>query len=75
VYSAVARQKNQVEAYGRDDAEKVKSEGRWNGRVILTLGDTWTEIEEPVAALRPKWFGEWNAEKTAFQQSLTDSRV
>ncbi|KAK0618495.1 short chain dehydrogenase reductase [Bombardia bombarda] len=74
VYSAVATQANQVEAYGRDDPETVKSPGRWNGRVILTLGDRWTELEEPIAALRPQWFGDYNTEKTAFQQVLTDMR-
>ncbi|KAM4067578.1 cytochrome p450 [Hirsutella rhossiliensis] len=64
--------KRQVEAYGKDDPNEVRSLGRWNGRVILTLGDCWTELEEPIAALRLQWFGEYNTEKTAFQQVLTD---
>ncbi|KAH7349071.1 putative short chain dehydrogenase/ reductase [Pyrenochaeta sp. MPI-SDFR-AT-0127] len=74
VFSAVAHQLGQVEAYGRDSPDKVASPGRWNGRVILTLGDRWTEVEEPIARLRPQWLGEWNAEKTIFQQRLTDMR-
>ena len=74
VYSAVATQKCQVEGYGRDTPEEVAAEGRWNGRAILTLGDTWTELEGPLAKLRPFWFGEYQTEKTAWQQVLTDMR-
>ncbi|KAH7322517.1 short chain dehydrogenase reductase [Stachybotrys elegans] len=74
VHSAVAQQENQVEGYGRDTPEAVKSPGRWNGRCILTLGDHWTEIEEPLSRLRGDWFGAFNKEKTAFQQILTDIR-
>lgn len=73
-YSAVATQQRQVEGYGRDSEAKIESSGRWNGRVILTLGDRWTEIEEPIALLRKQWMGDWNAEMTAFQQMLTDTR-
>jgi hypothetical protein len=73
-YAAVARQARSVELYGRDDPIKVASPGRWNGRVIVTLGDTWTEVEESIAGARPHWFGEYNTEKTALQQKLTDLR-
>ncbi|KAI1138330.1 short chain dehydrogenase reductase [Hypoxylon sp. FL0543] len=73
-FSAVGTQQRQVELYGRDDPETAKSSGRWNGRIILTLGDRWTELEEPIAALKPQWFGAYNTEKTAFQQVLTDTR-
>ncbi|KAI8931176.1 hypothetical protein NX059_011528 [Plenodomus lindquistii] len=73
-YSATARQQRAVELYGRDDASKAASPGRWNGRVIMTLGDRWTELEEPIASLRPNWFGQYNADMTAFQQRLTDMR-
>lgn len=73
-FSAVATQQRQVEGYGRDSKAKIESPGRWNGRVILTLGDRWTEIEEPIAELRNQWLGKWNAEMTAFQQMLTDTR-
>ena len=74
VYSATASQTNQTEAYGLDTPEMANAKGRWNGRAILTLGDTWTEVEEPLAKLRPQWLGGYQAEKTAWQQSLTDQR-
>ncbi|KAJ5607123.1 short chain dehydrogenase/reductase family oxidoreductase [Penicillium hordei] len=73
VYSAIASQENSVESYGNDGPEQL-GPGRWNGRVILTLGDKWTELEEPLAECRAGWFGAWNTEKTAFQQKLTDMR-
>ncbi|KAI9787994.1 MAG: hypothetical protein M1816_007298 [Peltula sp. TS41687] len=73
-YSATATQANQVEGYGRDTPDGIQAEGRWNGRAILTLGDTWTEIEEPLAKLRPQWLGIYQTEKTAWQQALTDMR-
>ncbi|KAL4733557.1 hypothetical protein BDV11DRAFT_175589 [Aspergillus similis] len=72
-YSATASQENSVESYGNDGPEQL-GPGRWNGRVILTLGDKWTELEEPLAERRSGWFGAWNTEKTAFQQKLTDMR-
>jgi hypothetical protein len=72
-YSTVAQQAHQVEGYGRDSEEQISSPGRWNGRTIMTLGDHWTELEEPIAALRKQWFGDYNTEMTAFQQTLTDT--
>jgi hypothetical protein len=63
-----------VEGYGKDAEDFVHAPGRWNGRVILTLGDTWTEIEGPVTELREKWFGAENTRLTKFQQMLTDMR-
>jgi hypothetical protein len=74
VYSAVAKQDHAVEAYGKDSPEAAKKKGPWNGRVIVTLGDQWTEVEEPLARVRPEWFGEWNTEMTAMQQRSTDIR-
>ena len=74
VYSATASQNNQTESYGRDTHEMVNAKGRWNGRAILTLGETWTEVEEPLAKLRPQWLGRYQTEKTAWQQVLTDQR-
>lgn len=72
VYSATAQQQRSVEPYGKDAAEDVP--GRWNGRTILTLGDTYTELEEPVARLRAQWFGEENTTLTRMQQKATDFR-
>ncbi|KAL8898398.1 MAG: hypothetical protein Q9207_006721 [Kuettlingeria erythrocarpa] len=74
VYSATATQEHAVERYGKDSDEKIDSKGRWNGRVILTLGDTWTEVEEPIAKLKADWMGEYVSKMTAFQQRLTDFR-
>lgn len=82
VYSAVATQDRTVQAYGKDkdrDHEVVHETGgsarqRWNGRVILTLGDTYTEVEEITADLRPFWFGRDNARLTRLQQAATDFR-
>lgn len=73
-YSAVATQEHQVESYGQDTPEAVHAKGRWNGRAILTLGDTWTEIEEPLAMLREQWLGAYQTKQTAWQQCLTDLR-
>ena len=72
VFSAVGTQKRSVEAYGKDDG--VNFEGRWNGRTILTLGESYTEVEETIAELRPKWLGEGNATLTRKQQAATDFR-
>lgn len=71
-YSATAKQTRSVEPYGKDPDEEVL--GPWNGRTILTLGDNYTELEEPIAILRPKWLGEKNAHLTRAQQSATDFR-
>jgi len=72
VYSAVARQERLTEPYGKDSNEDV--DGRWNGRTILTLGDNYTELEEPIARLRGEWFGKQNKELTRMQQTATDFR-
>ena len=74
VYSAVAKEKRKVEVYGKDAEESLMKEGTWNGRVILTLGDTYTELEEPIADLRGQWFGGDNLELTKRQQVMTDFR-
>ncbi|TKX26516.1 short-chain dehydrogenase-like protein 2 [Elsinoe australis] len=72
-FSATAEQDRAVEPYGKDD-DHAPGLGRWNGRTILTLGDTWTEVEGPLADLKPKWLGEENSKLTRAQQALTDSR-
>lgn len=72
VYPAVAKQDRQVEAFGKDKG--VHTAGRWNGRTILTLGDGYTELEEPIVSLRPQWFGKQDTELTRAQQIATDLR-
>ncbi len=57
VFSAIGMQERRVEAYGKDG---VRLEGMWNGRTILTLGACYTEVEEMIAELRPKWLREEN---------------
>ncbi|KAI0506889.1 short chain dehydrogenase reductase [Xylaria bambusicola] len=74
VHSATAQQRRRVEVYGKEMEKEVWTEERWNGRVILTLGETYTEIEEPLADLRPFWFGQENLRLTRLQQAATDFR-
>ncbi|KAJ3580036.1 hypothetical protein NPX13_g528 [Xylaria arbuscula] len=74
VYSATAHQRRRVEVYGKETEKEIWTEERWNGRVILTLGDSYTEIEEPLADLRPFWFGQENLRLTRLQQAATDFR-
>lgn len=71
-YSATARQTRRVEPYGKDSDEQVP--GPWNGRTIFILGNTYTELEEPIASLRQQWLGEDNAHLTRMQQTSTDFR-
>ena len=74
VYSATGEQSSRVEGYGKDqDADDQKS-GRWNGRVILTLGDEYIELEEQYANTRSKWLGEENQSVFRMQQAATDQR-
>lgn len=74
VYSATAREERRVEAYGKEKEGEGGGGGRWNGRVILTLGDRYTELEEGIARTRGEWFGGWNTEMTRLQQAATDFR-
>ncbi|ATY61102.1 short chain dehydrogenase reductase family [Cordyceps militaris] len=75
VYSAVATQPGMVELYGKDADELKTKQSRWNGRTILTLGETYTELEGPIADLRSQWMGEDNAALTRLQQASTDARM
>lgn len=74
VFSAVASQQGAVELYGKDHDEMLSTKSRWHGRTIVTMGETYTEVEGPIAELRPQWFGEENARLTRLQQSATDFR-
>lgn len=76
VYSATATQERRVAVYGREsEACHMWEPGqRWNGRVLLTLGATCTELEEPLADLRPFWLGAENLRLTRMQQAATDFR-
>ncbi|XXH02095.1 hypothetical protein Hte_008461 [Hypoxylon texense] len=72
-YSATARQSRRVEDYGKDGTAADVA-GRWNGRVIHTLGDTFTEVEEALVQTRPQWWGQRNTELALAQQRVTDIR-
>ena len=74
IYSAIAHQPRRVEAYGKDKDSEIEKPGRWNGRVILVLGDKYTEIEETYANLRSTWLGRENARFYRIQQAATDIR-
>jgi len=34
----------------------------WNGKALTIIGDKYTEVEGPLAALQPQWYGEWNTD-------------
>ncbi|KAI0889181.1 short chain dehydrogenase reductase [Annulohypoxylon maeteangense] len=73
VYSATAKQSRRVEDYGKD-SEDTDSGGRWNGRVIHTISDTFTEVEDMLIQTRPQWWGKRNVELVRKQQTTTDTR-
>lgn len=73
-YSATAYEERIVGLYGKDKQEDLWKKGRWNGRCILTLGDTFTELEESINDLRPFWFGRHNDSEIRRQQAATDFR-
>ncbi|TGJ87043.1 hypothetical protein E0Z10_g1765 [Xylaria hypoxylon] len=74
VYSAIATQDREVQLYGKDKDANLWTRGRWNGRVIMVFGETYTELEEPIADLRPFWLGRENATVVRRQQALSDLR-
>ena len=74
VYSATAKEPRRVESYGKDKDAEDEKERRWNGRVILTLGERYTELEESYANFRSIWLGKENARLFRLQQAATDGR-
>ncbi|CAN8106152.1 unnamed protein product [Discula destructiva] len=74
VYSAVAHEERKVEIYGREPAHHLHVPGRWNGRVIVALGDKYRETEEVLADSREFWYGKQFCKWTIMQQSATDFR-
>ena len=78
-YSATALEQKKVELYGKEfglnkSPHKETTTERWNGRVLLTLGDTANEVEEPLADLREQYLGEFVTRMTRTQQAVTDFR-
>lgn len=74
VYSATASQSRQVEVYDKEAEADLWAKERWNGLETFTLGDTYTELEEPISDLRRFWLGHRNLELTRRQQATTDFR-
>lgn len=76
VYSATAKQGSRVEDYGKDESVgSADWQERWNGRVIVTMGDAFVEVEERLIGTRGDWWGERNLELTKEQQKVTDFRA
>ncbi|KAF2823672.1 NAD(P)-binding protein [Ophiobolus disseminans] len=75
VYSATAKQASRVEDYGTDSPLAEGQEEKWNGRVIMTIGDMLTEVEEPLVQSRASWWGKENEKLTKDQQRATDMRA
>ena len=71
VFSATAYEDRRVEVYANDGDLRHPTPQRWNGRVIVTLGDTYTEVEESLADLCPSWLGERNTELIRAMQAAT----
>lgn len=73
VYSAVAEESRRVEADGKDnDVDNIRK-ARWNGRVIMIIGDQYTELEEPFADSRATWFGQANMRLTRAQGTVLEN--
>lgn len=64
-----------MEDHGKDKAEDKEGERRWNGRVIVVLGDQYTEVEEKYADLRSVWLGEENARLFRTQVDMTQQII
>lgn len=76
VYSAVAQESRRVEVYGKEPQEEINKPGRWNGRVIIQLGDKFVEVEEHLADYRDSGtlFDKDTLDSIKRSQALTDWR-
>lgn len=76
VFSATAQETRRVEVYGKEDQSELAKPGRWNGRVILQLGDKFLEVEERLSDLRESgsWIGPEHLTSVKKSQALTDWR-
>lgn len=76
VFSATAKETRRVEIYGKEDQSELSKPGRWNGRVILQLGDKFLEVEEPLCDWRDSgsWIGAEDLKSIKKSQALTDWR-
>ena len=74
VFSATAKQRRRVTAYGKERENENDPGERWNGRVLFVSGNKYTEVEEQIAELRGQWLGREQDELLKRQQMLTDTR-
>lgn len=76
LYSATAQETRRVEVYGKEAQSELAKPGRWNGRVILQLGDRYLELEEGLSDFRDSgsWIGPEHLKSIKKSQALTDWR-
>ncbi|KAL9082585.1 MAG: hypothetical protein Q9159_006306 [Coniocarpon cinnabarinum] len=74
IFSATAKQSTSVSLYGKEADQPRSAQTPWNGRVIYTTGDTYTEVEENLEDTKPGWLGATNVDLLQRQQRLTDAR-
>lgn len=76
LYSATAQETRRVETYGKEDPSELNKPGRWNGRVILQLGDKYLEVEELLCDRRDagSFIGLEYLQLVKASQALTDWR-
>lgn len=70
VYSATARASKPIDVHGAETGSESPPVKRWNGNVIMTLGDQYAELEGPLRDLRPLWLGQENDSLIKAQQAL-----
>lgn len=75
-YSATAHESpsDRTDVYGKEKESENAGTRRWNGKVIMVLGNIYTELEGPFAQFRPQWLGKANDGNIRAQQALTDLR-
>lgn len=76
VFSATAREPRRVEVYGKEEPSELLEPGRWNGRVILQLGEKFVEVEERICDMRDSgaWIGPEYLGIIKQSQAVTDWR-
>lgn len=76
LFSATAQETRRVEVYGKEAQSELNQPGRWNGRVILQLGDKYLELEERLSDWRDagSLTGQEHIKSIKKSQALTDWR-
>lgn len=73
IHSAVARQPRRVSTLAGEDKDALMTESRWNGRVIMVMGDKYRELEQLLADARHVWFGKKFSSWLMSQRQMTES--